>query len=105
MPYVIGGVIVVILIVGFIFNYRRSKKINAQGVEADAFISRIQEIEHTDDNGNRDVEYQYYVKYRDGSGAVFEAKLGNPPAFAREGQQVRIKYLPEKPKYALMVKQ
>ena len=34
-----------------------------------------------------------------------EAKLGNPPRFLMEGTELRVKYLPEKPKYVLTVKQ
>jgi len=33
-----------------------------------------------------------------------EARLGGAPRFTREGEQVRIKYPPEKPRYAIIIK-
>lgn len=104
MMYVIIAVAAILVIGGFVFNYKRSKKINENGIETDAVVSRIKETEGEDAEGHRSVEYTYYVKYQNEAGAVVEAKLGNPPRFLMEGQQLRIKYLPEKPKYALMVK-
>lgn len=103
--YIIGGIAAVLVIGGLIYNYQRSKKINAEGIEVDAVISRIKENESTDANGNREVSYEYYVRYVNEAGQSVEAKLGNPPRLAREGMQLRVKYLPEKPKYALAVKQ
>ena len=37
-------------------------------------------------------------------GQVIEARLGGAPRFTREGEQVRIKYPPEKPRYAIIIK-
>lgn len=102
--YIGIGVLAVIVIVGFIYNYRRSRAINERGVEVDAVVSRIKETESEGADGHRNVEYTYYVKYQNESGQVVEAKLGNPPRFLTEGKQLRVKYLPEKPKYALVVK-
>jgi len=98
------AVIVVVIIIGFIYNYKRSKAINERGIEVDAVVSRIKEIEGEDSDGKRTTEYEYFVKYENESGETIEAKLGNPPRFIMEGTQLRVKYLPEKPKYVLMVK-
>ena len=68
-------------------------------------MSRIQEIEKEDSDGHRSTDYEYYVRYQNQAGETVEAKLGNPPRFLTEGTQLRVKYLPEKPKYALRVKQ
>ena len=43
--------------------------------------------------------------YQNQTGKLVEDKLGNPPRFLAEGTRLRVKYLPEKPKYVLMVKQ
>ena len=101
---IIIAVIVVAVIAGFVFNYKRSKAINERGVETDAVVSRIKEIEGEDSDGNREVTYEYFVEYLNEAGQTVEAKLGNPPRFLMEGTQLRVKYLPEKPKYALAVK-
>ncbi|MCR5664090.1 MAG: hypothetical protein K6G17_04315 [Oscillospiraceae bacterium] len=90
--------------IGLVFNDRRSKAINERGIEADAVVSRIKEIESTNEDGSRDVSCEYFVKYRNGAGETVEAKPGNPPRFITEGAGLRMKYQPEKPKYALIVK-
>ncbi len=103
MTYAIIAIIAVLVIAGFVFSYRRSRAINERGIETDAVVSRIKEIE-TENDGQRDVRYEYYVKYKNEAGEIVEAKLGNPPRFIMEGSELRVKYLPEKPKYALAVK-
>ena len=102
------GIIIVVIIligVGIIFKYKRSKNIKENGIEVDAVVSRIKEIEHEDAQGNTEITYQYFVEYQNQSGETVEAKLGNPPRLAVEGTPLRVKYLPEKPKYVLRVKE
>ena len=104
MTYAIIAVIVIAVVIGLVFNYKRSKAINERGIEADAVVSRIKEIE-TENDGQRETRYEDFVKYRNEAGETVEAKLGNPPRFLMEGTELRVKYLPEKPKYVLTVKQ
>ena len=103
--YIGIAIVVIAVIVGIVFNYKRSKAINENGIETDAVVSRIKENEGEDTDGNRTVEYVYYVRYTNEAGESVEAKLGNPPRFLMKGTTLRVKYLPEKPKYVLMVKQ
>jgi len=105
MYYAAVAVFAAVVVIGFIYSYKRSKKIKENGIETDAVVSRVKEIEKEDSDGHRDYDYEYYVKYKNQAGQTVEAKLGNPPRFLAEGARLRIKYLPEKPKYALMVKQ
>lgn len=105
MLYIAIGIFAVAAIVGIIFTLQRNKKINENGVEADAVVSRIKEIESQDNDGTREVNYEYYVKFQGQDGQILEAKLGNAPRFITEGMHLRIKYLPEKPKFALAVKE
>lgn len=37
-------------------------------------------------------------------GQAVEARLGGAPRFTNVGDRVRIKYLPEKPRYAIIIK-
>ena len=104
MNYALIAAFAVIVLIGFVYSYQRSKKIKENGVEADAVVSRVKEIEKEDSDGHRSTDYEYYVRFQDQKGQTVEAKLGNPPRFLAEGAQLRIKYLPEKPKYALVVK-
>ena len=99
------AVFAVAVVIGFIYNYKRSKAISERGIETDAVLSRIKETEGQDSDGNRTTDYEYYVKYQNEAGETVEARLGNPPRFIMEGTQLRVKYLPEKPKYVLMVKE
>ena len=41
MTYAIIAVIVIAVVIGLVFNYKRSKAINERGIEADAVVSRI----------------------------------------------------------------
>ena len=103
MVYAAIAVFAVALGASFFFSYQRSKKIKQNGVEANAVVSRVKEIETEETDGSRDTRYEYFVKYKNQAGETVEAKLGNPPRFLQEGQQLRVKYLPEKPKYVLKV--
>ena len=55
-------------------------------------------------DGIRDISYTYYVKYQTQDGKIVEAKLGNAPAHLYVGSTLRVKYLPEKPKYVIPAK-
>lgn len=51
------------------------------------------------------MDWDCYIEYINKAGETVEAKPGNPPRFITESTQLRVKYLPEKPKYVLMVKE
>ena len=102
--YVIIGVVAVAVIAGIIFVVMRYTKINKNGIVTTAIISRIKEIESNDSDGSTSTSYEYYVKYTTEAGETIEAKLGGASRFAKVGDEVRIKYLPEKPKYVIRVK-
>ena len=74
------------------------------GVEADAVISRIDIDTDTDVDGGVTENKTYYVDYQNAEGQIATAKLGNPPFGAAVGTAMRVKYLPEKPKYVSCVK-
>lgn len=96
------GVAVVIVAIVVIYSILRNKKINDNGIEADAVISRI-DID-TDVDGGVTENKTYYVDYQNAEGQIVTAKLGNPPFGAAVGTAMRVKYLPEKPKYVSCVK-
>ena len=104
MTYAIIAVIVIAVVIGLVFNYKRSKAINERGIEADAVVSRIKEVETVNADGDRYVNYEYFVKFRNEAGETVEARLGNPSPNITEGTRLRVKYLPKKPKHALEVK-
>lgn len=95
--------IVAVAVCMIAFTIVRNNKIRANGIEADAEISRIDTDTETDSDGHVTTTETYYVRYQNAEGAIVEAKLGNPPARCRVGSTLKVKYLPEKPKYVVAV--
>ena len=96
---IIAGIVVVIVIIA-VYSIQRNKRINEKGIEVDAVISRID----TDYDSEGSSSETYYVDYVNAEGQTVTAKLGNPPMNAYQGTSLRVKYLPEKPKYVRRVK-
>ena len=65
---VIIGIVIVLVIAGLVYNYNRSKKIKENGIEVDAVVSRIKEIENEDSDGNRTYDHEYFVTYQNEAG-------------------------------------
>ena len=78
------------------------KKVKQEGIEADAFVSRVDEDEYTDSDGMTTTTKKYIVRYTTQDGKVVEARLANPRKGLVMGDRVKIKYLAENPKYAVM---
>lgn len=102
--YVIFGVVVVGIVGGIIFTIMRTNAIKKNGIEAKAVVSRIKEQESTDSDGFTDTTYIYFVKFRTQDGQDVEARLSNPSGTIKIGDELRIKYLPNKPKVVIAVK-
>ena len=113
---VIGAVVIAAVIAAAVFiTAMRNKAIRENGVEADAVVSRVKETDNVDADGSYSgTTTTYYVTYRTPDGRQAEAKLASGKAFdnrigkawdadLREGSRVRIKYLPEKPNYAIRI--
>ena len=109
------GVILLILAALIIRNKKINGEIGQNGIEADAVVSRVKENVTTDSDGMVSVSYLYYVTYRTMNGETVEAQLGSGKSVdfrigkkawdydLREGTNVRIKYLPEKPSYVIRI--
>ena len=102
--YILIAAAVSAVAAGAVFTIKRNNAIQKDGIEADAVVSRMDENESGDGDGHRDVTYVYYVTYRTQDGREVEAKLGNEPAHIAVGSKLRIKYLPDKPKYVIPAK-
>lgn len=113
--YIAIGLIVVVALIGVIFTTKRNNEIKQNGIETDAVVSRIKENESVDEDGFVTTSYTYYVTYRTMEGQTVEAKLGSGKSIdnnivgkpwdsdLKEGVSIRIKYLPEKPKYVIRI--
>ena len=95
-------VFVVAFVAFLIYTIKRNKAIVENGIETKAVVSRIKEDVGGDDEG---VSYSYYVSYTTRDGQTVEARINDLPAHTHVGDTIRIKYLPEKPKYVLLIKQ
>lgn len=102
--YFIFGAVAAVIIGVAIYTILRNNKIRKSGVEADAVVSRIEEERTTSSEGGADFTEIYYVTYVNQEGQTVEARLDSAPGRTREGDPVRIKYLPEKPHFAILVK-
>ena len=102
--YIFIGVAVVVVAIVAVYTILRNKKINENGIEVDAVISRIDTDTQTDSDGSVSENKTYYVEYQNAEGGIVTAKLGNPPFGAAVGTAMRVKYLPEKSKYVRRVK-
>lgn len=109
MNYLIIGIAVLVVFGGGIYTFLANNKIKKNGIEVEAEISRIdiEEIEVENDESNMietETTKKYYVKYKNENGEVIEALLNNPKIGLKEGNKIKIKYLPEKPKNVLRIK-
>ena len=102
--YVLFGAVVALLLGFVIYTVIRNRKIRKNGVEAEAVVSRIEVEESVSSEDGVDYTYTHYVTYRNLNGETVEAKLSHAPGRTRVGDAVRIKYLPEKPHFAVLVK-
>ena len=74
-----------------------------KGIATDAFVSRIEERESSDEDGVSFYE-DYYVRYQDQEGRTNEAIISNPKRKGLVlGARIRIRYLPGKPNYAVYI--
>lgn len=98
------GAVAALIIGVAVYSFIRNNKIRKNGVEVDAVVSRIEEETSPSSAGGTDFHETYYVTYTSPDGQTVEAKLDHAPGYTRVGDPVRIKYLPEKPRFALLVK-
>ncbi len=117
MHYTIIAACVILLVVAFLII--RTRRINGEihqnGIEADAVVSRVKENVSSDADGSVSYSYTYYVTYRTMNGQTAEAQLTSGKSFdfkigkkawdydLHEGTRVRVKYLPERPNYAIRI--
>lgn len=100
---IIGGIIVIAIIVILILNAKQVKKVKQEGIEADAFVSRVDEDEYTDSDGMTTTTKKYIVRYTTRDGKQIETQLANPRKGLVMGDRIKVKYMAENPKYAVMV--
>ena len=79
----------------YLYAVNFKKRLASKGLEAEAAVLRVE----TDTDG----WYHHFVSYVDSRGEKQEASFKSKE-FIPEGSVVKIKYLPEKPDYVLLLK-
>ena len=100
------AIIAVILTVSLVITIRRNRHIRKNGTEVNAVVSRIEEYDTIDSDGALNTTYTYYVQFQTKDGNTVEAALGK--IFQKNyhvGDELLVMYLPDKPGYAVPVKQ
>ena len=116
VQYVLIAVFVVLFVALTLRSVKRNREIRQGGIEAEAEVTRITEEDSYDADGSYSgTEYHYYVTYQAMNGQTVEARLGSGKNVdfrfgkkawdrdLREGSKVRVRYLPEKPEYVVLV--
>jgi hypothetical protein len=84
-----------------VLYYWRNYKINHYGIDTDAVLSKIEE--QTWNSPGHPVSRFYYVTFSNKDGTECEARLLEPILPLEKGDIVRIRYIPGKEYYALML--
>lgn len=99
----IGVIIALAITVIAILSIMQTNKVKRDGTEADAFVSRIDVDESIDSDGMTTTTRKYFVRCTGQDGKLGKARLVNPRKGLVMGDRIKVKYLPESPKYAVMV--
>ena len=107
--WIIVGIVAVVVVI-CVISFISTNKIKKNGIEAEAEISKInvtttQTIHDEDGTSDIDTTETYFVKYKTQDGEEIEARLLNPKMGLKEGDIIKIKYLPEKPNKVIRIKE
>lgn len=104
-------IVIIVLLAAFaiggIWAFAVSRKVKKEGIETVAVVTRIELHEWSgggDTWASDSVTEEYYITYADMKGQTVEAMLSNPGNRTFQvGDTIKIKYLPEKQEYPVLV--
>lgn len=101
----IGFIVIflILIVIGGIYAFIVSKKVKSEGIETTAVVSRVVETETTDLDHLTKTSYTHYIRYTNQAGEQVEAVLSNPSDELSVGTRIRIKYLPDRQEYPVMI--
>ena len=92
LEWIIGIIVVGIFVVQAARVLRKAKKIDRDGIETDAVVSRVEELWDPDTASST---YTIYVKYYDENGKYWESAMALSSEISYDtGERVRIRFLP-----------
>ena len=98
--------IIIIVVVGgaFLYSGYNIWKTKRDGIETDAFVTRVEEHNSYDSDG-ASTTYYYYVRYQNQEGNTVEGLITNPKSKKGVvvGSRIRILYRPEKPESVVYI--
>ena len=99
-----SGAVIAIVAGGLLTGLFNIARVKRNGIEAEAYVTRLEEHESTDSDGDMSVYYDVYVLYTTKEGRRVEAALSNPKNRLTPGDRVTIKYLPGKEEQPVFIK-
>ena len=101
-------IILAVFAIGGIWAFVVTKKVIKEGCETDAVVSRVDLQEWGggigDNWAGNNVTENYYVTFTNQEGQTVEALLSNPGDHSFNVEKVRVKYLPGREDYPVLVK-
>ncbi|MBP5224732.1 MAG: DUF3592 domain-containing protein [Lachnospiraceae bacterium] len=99
--WVIGAAFLLVFMIYVVHMMKKAKRIDREGITADGVVTRV-EHDCSADSGDT---YTTYVEYRDEKGELHESVMSmNSVQEFRQGEKLRIRYIPGEYKYARPVK-
>jgi hypothetical protein len=98
-------VIAIPIIVLIIINIRNTKKLQDEGILAEATILDIKIEEYVDEDGTKTTIKTYFITFRNERGEWIETKLIDANQNFEKNQKIMIKYLDSNPKKVIVAKE
>lgn len=95
-------IVIIFVASGFLYAMYYQIKVRRNGIEATAYVDRIEEVTHASAD-TIDTYYDFYVIYVTRDGKQVEGCISNPVSGLEVGDQVRIKYIETNPEYPVFI--
>lgn len=95
-------IVIIIVASGFLYAMYYQFKVRRNGIEATAYVDRIEEVTNASAD-TIDTYYDFYVIYVTRDGKQVEGCISNPVSGLEVGDQVRIKYIETNPEYPVFI--
>ena len=97
------ALVLVLLAAGAVWKRVSAQKLEADGIETTAVVSRDETEKTNDYDGTVFVTHTYYVTYENSKGETVEAELPDPNQKLEVGNQVKIRYLPNRQNHPIFL--
>lgn len=101
--YDFSWIIIAFVLLSFLWTYFKIFRVRMTGIEADAVVTRMEEHETVDSDGLPNEYYDVYVRFQAQDGRTVNACLANSDCFLNVGDWVKIRYIPGKEDYPVLI--